>query len=312
MPFVAVHADTVTGNAHPNPTQILSSASILLRTCGMQMETFLLPSSGHHSPACLSYARQDDFGVSPGEPSPLCGPHLGSHGTPDLQYRRRSNSALEDVQDLLKLSPKHLVKSCLQELFRRFDCIKLGFGIEGDLCAVSAAIGKEGGGCVSRLHSVVDLRYLHRSLARLGAAVPFVSGHGLSGMVSGTLSRPLNKSQQCSTWHVRPLSEEQLAYAANDAAVLLELFDAFVTAAPPAAFPIVRSLNRPTTAQKQVSNEAESAADSDETQSLVGAPGRVLRHLLAAVDVLPGFCLQDGYVRVLSYFNVHQMVVLCS
>jgi hypothetical protein len=82
----------------------------------------------------------------------------------------------------------------------------MGFGIEGDLRALSAAIGAEGGGCIARTHAVVDLRYLHRALLRLGAAVPFVSGHGLSAMVSATLSRPLNKSQQCSTWHRRPLS----------------------------------------------------------------------------------------------------------
>ena len=38
---------------------------------------------------------------------------------------------------------------------------------------------------------------------------------------------------------------EQLAYAANDAAVLLAIFDALVAVAPPASFPVVRGLSFP-------------------------------------------------------------------
>lgn len=187
---------------------------------------------------------------------------------------------------MLKL-PSKLVKDCLQTVFRRFECVKLGFGIEGDLRAVSAAIGREGGGCISRLHNVVDLRYLHRGLMRLGAAVPFVSGHGLSGMVSATLERPLNKSQQCSAWHVRPLTEEQLAYAANDAAVLLALLDAFAVAAAPAEFPIVRSLSHSADAQENPSEEADSAPQPEEAPAriFIDAPASMI--LSAACKAAP-------------------------
>lgn len=54
------------------------------------------------------------------------------------------------------------------------------------------------------------------------------------------LGKPLNKSQQCSSWHERPLAPEQLLYAANDAAVLLAIFDSFVETAPPERFCVVR------------------------------------------------------------------------
>lgn len=51
------------------------------------------------------------------------------------------------------------------------------------------------------------------------------------------LGVPLDKSEQCSAWHKRPLSCEQLAYAANDAAVLLALLDALTANASPSKFP---------------------------------------------------------------------------
>jgi 3'-5' exonuclease len=55
--------------------------------------------------------------------------------------------------------------------------------------------------------------------------------------VASVLGAPLDKSEQCSPWHKRPLSDAQIAYASNDAAVLLALLDAFVSLAAPADAP---------------------------------------------------------------------------
>ena len=33
---------------------------------------------------------------------------------------------------------------------------------------------------------------------------------GLSGVVDAQLGRPLDKAQQCSSWHLRPLTQEQV------------------------------------------------------------------------------------------------------
>lgn len=49
-----------------------------------------------------------------------------------------------------------------------------------------------------------------------------IGGHGLAGVVSRYLRRPLNKTSQKSDWS-GPLSPEQLAYAAGDVAYLPEL-----------------------------------------------------------------------------------------
>lgn len=74
----------------------------------------------------------------------------------------------------------------------------------------------------------------------VGRACNSSRGSSCAGMVAGVLGVPLNKSQQCSTWHLRPLSPEQMLYAANDAAVLLALFDALAAVAPPERFRVVR------------------------------------------------------------------------
>lgn len=54
---------------------------------------------------------------------------------------------------------------------------------------------------------------------------------GLADTVAQVLGCELDKAMQCSAWSERPLSEEQLQYAAKDAAVLHELYER-VCAAP--------------------------------------------------------------------------------
>ncbi|CAK0885039.1 unnamed protein product [Prorocentrum cordatum] len=49
-------------------------------------------------------------------------------------------------------------------------------------------------------------------------------GAGLRALVRASLGRDLDKSQQCSDWSLRPLSEAQRHYAALDAHALLQLF----------------------------------------------------------------------------------------
>ncbi|KAF9111460.1 hypothetical protein BGX27_004912 [Mortierella sp. AM989] len=52
---------------------------------------------------------------------------------------------------------------------------------------------------------------------------------GLSGMLSGLCGYRLDKSQQCSNWEQRPLSAEQMLYAAIDAWCLLDIFTTLET-----------------------------------------------------------------------------------
>jgi hypothetical protein len=60
-----------------------------------------------------------------------------------------------------------------------------------------------------------------------------VHGRGLAGLVQAQLGLPLDKGLQCSAWSRRPLSQDQIQYAAADAAVLLLLLDSFIAAAFP-------------------------------------------------------------------------------
>eukprot|EP00811_Abedinium_folium_P034924 NODE_7763_length_1552_cov_6.139649.p2 GENE.NODE_7763_length_1552_cov_6.139649~~NODE_7763_length_1552_cov_6.139649.p2 ORF type:complete len:427 (+),score=158.44 NODE_7763_length_1552_cov_6.139649:217-1497(+) len=94
-----------------------------------------------------------------------------------------------------------------------------------------------GGGVVLVGFGLVrDVERLYESygeLPRLSVqrALDLSSSDGLRGCVARCLGSQLDKAQQCSDWSQRPLSAEQLAYAALDAHVLLLL--AAGAASPP-------------------------------------------------------------------------------
>ena len=91
--------------------------------------------------------------------------------------------ALQDTQALTRApETRSLLRTMLQHLFRNPDTVKLGFGLSGDLLAIKLALGPEGGGCIARVHSHIDLRALHSHLRHAGA--PLASaGPGLAGVL---------------------------------------------------------------------------------------------------------------------------------
>lgn len=85
----------------------------------------------------------------------------------------------------------------------------------------------------------------------------------------GVLGTPLDKSEQCSAWHKRPLTDAQLAYAATDAAVLLALLDALATVAQPAAFPFQQRDGSAAPADTPATDtSADASAAGSETQAV--------------------------------------------
>lgn len=54
----------------------------------------------------------------------------------------------------------------------------------------------------------------------------------LARLVARVTGRGLDKSQQCSAWGSRPLTAEQVAYAAADAACLVDMFDRLIERRP--------------------------------------------------------------------------------
>ncbi|CAJ1411344.1 unnamed protein product [Effrenium voratum] len=92
------------------------------------------------------------------------------------------------------------------ELLRQIcqSCVLLGFGLAGDLARLKDA---------PEPAKSIDLQEDSRSCP----------AGGLGELVSCSLGRALCKDQQCSDWSARPLSPEQVRYAALDAHVLLSL-----------------------------------------------------------------------------------------
>jgi hypothetical protein len=78
-----------------------------------------------------------------------------------------------------------------------------------------------GGECCSSTFSVLDLQRIS------AAAFPTSSKNGCTEGLAVTcarfLGKPLDKTEQCSDWRQRPLTDTQRCYAALDAVVLLEL-----------------------------------------------------------------------------------------
>lgn len=107
-----------------------------------------------------------------------------------------------------------------------------------DLTAISTAIGPHGGNCVAVVQPLLDLRLLSNRLRLLprnyssqvpemmedccllrcytfyeGAMIdapPQTGGRGLGGLVEWLFGLPMDKRLQCSAWHRRPLSTEQV------------------------------------------------------------------------------------------------------
>ncbi len=85
---------------------------------------------------------------------------------------------------------------------------------------------------------------------------------GLSGIVEAQLGAALDKAQQCSAWGRRPLTPEQLRYAAADAACLLALLGDLASRAAPADYPLAGgcvngALRRPRQQQQQQHHQAD-------------------------------------------------------
>jgi ribonuclease D len=92
----------------------------------------------------------------------------------------------------------------------------LGFAFSGDLAMLTPLCG---GGelCAS---SLVDLQTL---AMRPGEDMP-----SLRRVCARTIGLQLDKTQQCSDWARRPLEQDQFMYAALDAHILLQVYEALL------------------------------------------------------------------------------------
>ncbi|TKY55979.1 Exonuclease mut-7-like [Spatholobus suberectus] len=127
------------------------------------------------------------------------------------------------VLDLLSLPLSSLCQP-LRELLLSPDILKLGFGFKQDLVYLSSTFCSHGG--FDKVEPYLDIRSVYNHLQHNKKHVPKQS-KSLSTICAEVLGFTLSKELQSSDWSCRPLTEEQITYAAMDAHCLLDIFKVF-------------------------------------------------------------------------------------
>lgn len=140
-------------------------------------------------------------------------------GTRDMVY-------LIDIVQLNKPEYASFWVSFYKSFLENAEVIKLGFGLEQDLREMKASIIGLSNIKVNGA-GFLDLSILWRVLVENELSLPPCSdkGSSLSALVQTCFGRPLEKSEQCSNWELRPLRETQIMYAAIDADILIRLYN---------------------------------------------------------------------------------------
>ncbi|KAE8685016.1 Polynucleotidyl transferase isoform 3 [Hibiscus syriacus] len=109
----------------------------------------------------------------------------------------------EDVPDVLD--------NCLTRILQSPVILKLGYSFQCDIKQLAQSYGDLK--CFKSYYMLLDIQKLFKDCRG-----------GLSGLAEKILGAGLNKTRRNSNWEQRPLTQNQLEYAALDAAVLIELF----------------------------------------------------------------------------------------
>ncbi|XP_063529874.1 exonuclease mut-7 homolog [Cydia strobilella] len=113
-----------------------------------------------------------------------------------------------------------------KSLLDNAEIVKIGFGLEQDLREMKASIiGLNN--MKLKGEGLLDICILWKNLISCGLVLPSNSdsaGNSLSSLVQSCFGLPLQKSEQCSNWELRPLRDTQIQYAALDAHVLIQIY----------------------------------------------------------------------------------------
>ncbi|XP_077240823.1 polynucleotidyl transferase, ribonuclease H-like superfamily protein isoform X2 [Tasmannia lanceolata] len=117
------------------------------------------------------------------------------------------------ILDLIQLfaDEPNSLDACLKRILRSPRILKLGYNFQCDLQQLSHSYGELE--CFKYYEMLLDIQKLFKE--RKG---------GLSGLAKEVLGAGLNKTRRNSNWEQRPLSKNQIDYAALDAAVLVHIF----------------------------------------------------------------------------------------
>ncbi|KAG8649627.1 hypothetical protein MANES_08G112700v8 [Manihot esculenta] len=122
----------------------------------------------------------------------------------------------EDVPDVLD--------NCLIRILQSPRILKLGYNFQCDIKQLAHSYGELK--CFKHYEMLLDIQNLFRE-----------PRGGLSGLAKKILGVGLNKMRRNSNWEQRPLSRNQLEYAALDAAVLVHIFHHIHNHPQPASVP---------------------------------------------------------------------------
>ncbi|XP_078445398.1 polynucleotidyl transferase, ribonuclease H-like superfamily protein isoform X2 [Wolffia australiana] len=117
------------------------------------------------------------------------------------------------IFDLIKLyeEGRQELDHCLRVLFHSSEILKLGYNFQCDIRQLWGSYGDLE--CFRTYETLLDIQKL------------FKEPHGgLSGLTKEILGAALNKTRRNSDWEQRPLSQNQVEYAALDAIVLVHIF----------------------------------------------------------------------------------------
>ncbi|KAJ3678473.1 hypothetical protein LUZ60_002276 [Juncus effusus] len=146
-----------------------------------------------------------------------------------LQIACRSELGAEVfLVDLLGVELGQVYRA-LKELFEDERVVKLGFKFKQDLVYLSHTFvsnGFEPG--FDKVEPFLDITNIHHYMKYQNTEKkPSKDTKSLATICEELLGISLSKELQCSDWSIRPLTEDQIKYAANDAYYLLEIFSIF-------------------------------------------------------------------------------------
>ncbi|GAV66365.1 DNA_pol_A_exo1 domain-containing protein [Cephalotus follicularis] len=117
------------------------------------------------------------------------------------------------IFDLIKLFEEipDILDNCFTRIFQSPRILKLGYNFQCDIKQLAHSYGELE--CFKHYEMLLDIQNVFKE-----------PRGGLSGLVKKILGAGLNKTRRNSNWEQRPLSWNQLEYAALDAAVLIHIF----------------------------------------------------------------------------------------
>ncbi|XP_017232036.1 uncharacterized protein LOC108206299 isoform X2 [Daucus carota subsp. sativus] len=135
---------------------------------------------------------------------------------PKVSIIQIASEKMVHILDLIKLfeDVPEVLDNCLTRIFRSSKVLKLGYNFQCD--AKQLARSYESLECFKHYEMLLDIQNLFNE-----------PRGGLSGLTKKILGAELNKTRRNSDWEQRPLTPNQLEYAALDAVVLIHIFAHF-------------------------------------------------------------------------------------